>query len=101
MIKPKTIGTRREVFYGYALRTAGGLTRKDLMKNSKGKIVSIEASKAAEERLKTPALEKFKVFVDSATKNKGGEFKQSPPRGTPEYKKMMKKVTGGRKPARK
>ena len=88
MIKP--IGTRPEVFHGHALKTTGGLRREDLMKNPKGKIVSIEASKAAEKRLKKPAFKKFKKFVKLAKKTKGGEFKPSPPRGTPEYNEMMK-----------
>ena len=83
-----TVGTRAQVFHGNALKTAGGLTRKDLKKNSKGEIVSIKASMAAEERLKqNPA---FQAFVKHA--GKGGEFKKSPKSGTKAYKSLMKKA---------
>jgi hypothetical protein len=37
----KTKGSKKEVWEGLAMRTAGGLTRKELMKNKKGSIVSI------------------------------------------------------------
>lgn len=50
------VGSRRRVFNGNALRTTGGLTKKDLMKNKHGEIVSIKASKAAK---KTKNLRKF------------------------------------------
>lgn len=33
-------GTKAQVYHGTALRTAGGLTRKDLMKTKVGRIVS-------------------------------------------------------------
>lgn len=36
----KTIGTKKEVYHGLAKRTAGRLTKSDLIKNSRGKIVS-------------------------------------------------------------
>jgi hypothetical protein len=36
----KTIGTRAEVFHLTAKKTSGGLTRRDLIKNKKGRIVS-------------------------------------------------------------
>lgn len=59
----KTQGTRAEVFRGDALRTAGGLTKKDLKKNKFGLIVSKKASQASKARFeKNPALKKlFKV----------------------------------------
>lgn len=85
-----TVGTRAQVFHDptNTLKTAGGLTRKDLMKNSKGEIVSIQASKAAKERLKqNPA---FAVFVKHA--GKGGEFNKSPKSGTKAYKALMKEA---------
>lgn len=43
----KTIGSRAEVMHGNAVRTSGGLTKKDLKYNSQGKIVSRAASNAA------------------------------------------------------
>lgn len=36
----KTIGSRRKVYNGTALKTVGGLTKKDLMKNKHNRIVS-------------------------------------------------------------
>lgn len=36
----KLVGSRAEVFHGSALRTAGRLTKDDLMKNKAGRIVS-------------------------------------------------------------
>ncbi len=36
----KTFGSRAEVMHGNALKTTGGLTKKDLMKNKHGEIVS-------------------------------------------------------------
>ena len=46
MIK-KNIGTRAQVMHGNAKMTAGGLIKKHLKYNKRGKIVSIKASKAA------------------------------------------------------
>jgi hypothetical protein len=36
----RTFGSRAEVFHGTAKKTTGGLTKKDLMKNKHGEIVS-------------------------------------------------------------
>ena len=36
----KTFGSRAEVFHGNATKTSGGLTKKDLIKNKHGEIVS-------------------------------------------------------------
>jgi len=85
-----TVGTRAQVFHDptNTLKTAGGLTHKDLKKNPNGKIVSIQASKAAKERLKQNPS--FAAFVKHA--GKGGEFNKSPKSGTKEYKKIMKKA---------
>ena len=46
----KTFGTRKEVFNGLALKTTGGLTKKDLFFKN-GRIKSIKASKRATERM--------------------------------------------------
>jgi DnaJ-class molecular chaperone len=53
--KKSSIGTKNEVWNGGALRTSGGLKKSDLMKNSKGKIISkkqFEAGKRAYENIK-------------------------------------------------
>ena len=41
------IGSRAQVMHGTAMKTSGGLTKKDLKYNKWGKIVSIKASEAA------------------------------------------------------
>ena len=38
--KTKAVGSKAEVFHGSAKHTSGGLTRKDLVKNKHGRIVS-------------------------------------------------------------
>lgn len=43
----KRLGTRAEVMHGTAKMTSGGLMKKDLKYNKRGKIVSIKASSAA------------------------------------------------------
>ncbi len=48
--KPKPLakkGTKRQVFNGSALKTAGGLTKVDLVKSKSGRIVSKKASEQA------------------------------------------------------
>lgn len=39
-LKTQTTGTRAQVWHGTAKRTSGGLTKKDLIKNKAGRIVS-------------------------------------------------------------
>ena len=51
---PPAVGTKAQVYHGTAKHTSGGLTRKDLMKTKKGRIVSRKkhaAGKKALERL--------------------------------------------------
>lgn len=48
--KTKTVGSRAEVFHGNALRTAGGLTKKDLIKNKRGIIVSKKKSEMSKKK---------------------------------------------------
>uniref|UniRef100_A0A6C0C4V5 Uncharacterized protein n=1 Tax=viral metagenome TaxID=1070528 RepID=A0A6C0C4V5_9ZZZZ len=43
----QTFGSRRQVFNGNALKTNGGLSKKNLRKNKHGRIVSVRASKSA------------------------------------------------------
>ena len=40
----KNIGSRAEVYHGNARQTSGGLTKKDLIKNKAGRIVSKKKS---------------------------------------------------------
>jgi len=39
-MKQQTVGSRRKVWNGTAIKTPGGLTRKDLTQNKHGRIVS-------------------------------------------------------------
>ena len=43
----QTVGSRASVYHGNAVKTSGGLTKKDLRKNKHGRIVSAKASKSA------------------------------------------------------
>jgi len=78
-----TIGSKAQVFHGTAHHTKGGLTRKDLIKNKRGKIVSKKqaaAGKKAFSRLRklgyVPKKGTFKLFTKKAGKkaHKGGAF---------------------------
>ena len=50
--KIKTIGTRAQVWHGTAKRTPGGLTKKDLMKNRQGRIVSMAKHNSAKKEMR-------------------------------------------------
>ena len=50
----KARGSKKDVWHGYARRTAGGLTKDDLVLNKRGKPVSKKQSEAA--KLRYPAL---------------------------------------------
>ena len=43
----QTFGSRAQVMHGTAMKTSGGLTKKNLRKNKHGRIVSVKASKSA------------------------------------------------------
>ncbi len=60
MKKVKTFGSRAEVWHGNAKKTTGGLTKKDLMKNKHGEIVSKKKHKTAK---KEKRLEKHGYFA--------------------------------------
>ena len=48
--KMPTVGSRRQVFGGFAVRTSGGLTKEKLMKNPAGRIVSRAKSAFGKEK---------------------------------------------------
>ena len=66
----KTFGSRAEVFHGNANKTTGGLTKKDLLKNKNGQIVSRKKHLTAK---KEKRLEKYGYF---AKKGKFGYVKK-------------------------
>lgn len=61
----KTIGSRAEVFHGTAKKTSGGLLKKNLKKNKRGRIVSKKMSNRAK---------KDKRLVKAGYKTKKGKF---------------------------
>ena len=71
MTADKTFGSRAEVFHGNAKKTTGGLTKKDLIKNKWGEIVSRKKHLTAK---KEKRLEKHGFF---AVKGKFGFVKKS------------------------
>jgi hypothetical protein len=68
----KTFGSRAEVWHGNAKKTTGGLTKKDLIQNKWGEIVSRKKHMTAK---KEKRLEKYGYF---AKKGKFGTIKKSP-----------------------
>ena len=78
----KTFGSRAEVFHGNAKKTTGGLTKKDLIKNKHGELVSRKKHLTAK---KEKRLEKFGFF---AQKGKFGYVKKT---GTKKSKSKSKK----------
>jgi len=66
----RTFGSRAEVFHGTAKKTTGGLTKKDLIKNKHGEIVSRKKHVTAKREKR---LEKHGYF---AKKGKFGYVKR-------------------------
>jgi hypothetical protein len=84
----QTFGSRAEVFHGTAMKTTGGLTKKDLEQDKYGRIISKAASKAALARMKDEGKKAMvKVF-----KPKKSGFKLQPKSGSAAYKKLIKKM---------
>jgi hypothetical protein len=82
------VGTRAEVFHGTADKTAGGLTKKDLMMGKDGRIKSKAAHDAALKRMKKEGKKAMvKVFKPKKT-----GFKLQPKAGTAEYEKKIAKM---------
>ncbi len=70
----KTIGTKKEVFFGKAKHTAGKLTKADLMQNKSGKIISkkkyLQGQKAFKNnQLKPKTAAEFKA-INAAKRKK-------------------------------
>lgn len=68
----KTFGSRAEVWHGNAKKTSGGLTKKDLIQNKWGEIVSRKKHITAKREKR---LEKYGYF---AKKGSFGAIKKSP-----------------------
>ncbi len=65
--KMPAVGTKAQVYHGTAKHTSGGLTKKDLMKTKKGRIVSRKKHAAGKKALKR--------LVKAGYKAKKGTFK--------------------------
>jgi hypothetical protein len=79
-----TVGTKAMVFHGTAKHTSGGLTKKDLMKTKKGRIVSKKKHAAGKRAIKTlrklgfkPTKGKFVLFKKGKTVKRGGSKEQT------------------------
>jgi len=84
----QTFGSRAEVFHGTALKTTGGLEKKDLIQDKYGSIVSKAARESALKRMKREGKKALvKVFKP---KKKG--FGLQPKEGTKKYKTLIKKM---------
>ena len=92
----KTVGTRAEVWHGTAKKTSGGLMKKDLKMNKRGRIVSLKMSNRAkkEKRLEKAGYKtkkgKFKLFK----KKKGGKSACAGPMTTIKYRATKKNPEG-------
>ena len=62
-----TVGSKAQVFHGTAHHTKGGLTRKDLIRNKRGKIVSRKQAAAGKKA--------YSRLVKAGFKPKKGHFK--------------------------
>merc|ERR1712187_274193 len=88
--KKSVVGTKLQVFRGTKLRTVGGLTKKDLTKNKRGKVVSIKQSKTSTKRAKQSGFLKWGKSLMQAKKNLGLTGFHKCPKGSKLYKECRK-----------
>merc|ERR550519_1153717 len=81
-------GTRLQVFRGKKERTSGGLTKKDLMKNKRGKIISKKAHKKGRALINS-GIGKWSKAVMKARKNLGITGFCAVKKGTKLYKMVQ------------
>ncbi len=74
--KVPAVGTKAQVFHGTAKHTSGGLTKKDLMKTKKGRIVSRRKHAAGQK-----AIKKLRKLGYIAKKGKFSLFTKKSKRG--------------------
>lgn len=58
--RSKVIGTKAEVWSGVAQKTVGGLRKRSLTKNKRGKVVSLKQSARGKQLYKSNGLRSFK-----------------------------------------
>jgi hypothetical protein len=77
----QAVGSRIQVYHGTAAHTSGGLTKKDLFMNKRGRIVSKKASAAGKKAFSRlvkagykPKKGTFKLFSKKGSKKHSGGF---------------------------
>ena len=65
----KIRGSKREVFEGRSMKTASGLTKNDLMKNARGKIVSKKQHLAGKKNVERLKAHRFTKKKNETSKN--------------------------------
>ena len=83
-------GSMRRVWSGTVDRTKGGLTKKDLVKNKRGKIVSKKQMKVGQKKFKNSALSKWVEATQQARKELGLTGFVACKKGTTYYKLAKK-----------
>lgn len=63
----KIRGSKSEVFNGHALKTASGLTKNELIKNKRGKIVSRKQHEAGKKNIERLKQHRFKTKKKNET----------------------------------
>lgn len=84
------VGSMRRVFKGTAGKTKGGLVKKDLMMNKRGKVVSKKQHAKASKGFKKSALHKWVVATQRARKELGLTGFVACKKGTAYYKLSKK-----------
>ena len=88
--KKIVVGSMRRVWSGTADRTGGGLTKKDLCLNKRGKVVSIKAKKFGMKQYKSSGLGKWTAACKRARKELGLTGFVACKKGTAFYKLARK-----------
>ena len=84
---PHLVGSRAMVYHGTAYKTSGGLTKKDLYYNKKGRIVSRKKHETAKREKR---LQKHGYFAE---KGKFGAVKRTPQKSARKSRKSRKSRT--------
>lgn len=86
------VGSPAQVWHGTADQTPGGITRAGLIQDKNGQIKYLAQRRAQLERAKREKKEGRLPFGEVWGGKKGAPFKPAPKAGTPEHKKLMKKM---------
>ena len=86
----KAVGTKAEVFHGTAKHTSGGLTKKDLVKTKRGRIVSRRKQAAGKK-----AIQRLRKLGYIAKKGKFSLFSKKSKRGGSDSTMPFKGQMGG------